>query len=124
MGPDPQLMAPEPCTTAIFEFNHYRIAELKRQVSYHMWQQNAMGWVSATDCLCALLWIAVMRARARRLGSGDISKFTTAVDARSRVGRPMPDYMGNLIVAATAEMTVEQLIGRENYLKLAGFRIP
>lgn len=61
-----------------------------------------------------------MRARAHRLHGDTEVKFTTAVDARSRVRKPLTDYMGNLTVAAMAKGTIGELIGRQSYGILRG----
>ncbi|OIW30313.1 hypothetical protein CONLIGDRAFT_363553 [Coniochaeta ligniaria NRRL 30616] len=116
--------APKPCTTVIFEFKHSRIKELKHQVMYHLKQRGVEDWVSTTDCLCGLIWVAVMRTRAYRLPQQTEVKFTTAVDARSRVSQPLPEYMGNLIVAAMAKTTLGELIGQQYYRNIHGLGTP
>lgn len=70
-------------------------------------------WVSTTDCLCAMLWLAIMRARCWRLGRNATARFTTAVDARRRLSNPLPNYFGNLIVAAVATMSINELVQPE-----------
>lgn len=107
-------------TTVILNFKHSTMMELKRQVMYILQKDVVGDWVSTTDCLCALIWVAVTRARSQYLRSASVTKFTTAVDARRRVSKPLPDYFGNLIVAATAEKTIEDLVGLQATQTLAG----
>lgn len=116
--PDPD--APRSLSWVIFEFKHSRIQLLKEQVSYLLEQIDCSTWVSTTDCICGLIWVAVMRARAHRLDARAEVKFTTAVDARGRVTQPVTDYMGNLTVAAMAKYTLEDLIGKRRHGLLNG----
>lgn len=83
-------------------------------------QSGSEDEVSITDCICGLIWVAVMRVRAHRLHGGVEVKFRTVVDARSRVSRPLTNYMGNLTVDARAKTTLEDLIGRESCMILRG----
>ncbi|KAL1641541.1 hypothetical protein SLS58_006047 [Diplodia intermedia] len=76
------------------------------------------------DCLCAVIWIGLMRARWQRgRGAGkadagealephETTRFNIAVDARRRLQPPLPDtYMGNAFVVAVAQARVEDVIG-------------
>lgn len=61
------------------------------------------GWVSTNNCLNALIWVAVLRARAANLSSTDTVKFAVAVDVRNRVDPPVPnEYLRNTVLFALA----------------------
>lgn len=141
------------------------ITMLKSEVVHAVVKEGGyLGWLSSTDCLCGLIWVAILRARASRLildedriqrefslsnltmedkirkdvlGQGTRVRreihmrkeaktpagwvrFTTAVDARRRVSRPLPEYMGNLVVAAVAESTLTNIIGERELDDLRG----
>lgn len=159
LAPPPRQDGPSPCTTLVFEFKHSMITKLKSEVIHAAVKERGyLGWLSSTDCLCGLIWVAILRARASRLnldedntrrglsfsnlsmedkirkdvlGQGpqvrreakspaEWVRFTTAVDARRRVSRPLPEYMGNLVVAAVAESTLARIIGVRELDNLRG----
>ena len=100
-------------TTRILILQASAVQALEQAVKKHLKATaGAKAWVTTTDCLAGLVWVAVARARKARLDSSDVMKFGSAVDFRSRMDPPLrPDYFGNAIVHAIATATVSELIG-------------
>ena len=108
---DVDLDAPRPATARILTFSAAKIETLKAAVSQQLPLVAEIGaWVSTYDCLAALIWVAVVRARQHRLGPGTKVKFGMAVDIRSKTDPPLSvDYFGNAIVHTLTASTVAEL---------------
>lgn len=105
------LAAPRPSTARVLAFSASKIDHLKSAVTQQLPLVAEPGaWVSTTDCLAALIWIAVIRSRQNRLSPGTKVKFGMAVDIRSKTDPPLSvDYFGNAIVHTLTTSTVAEL---------------
>ncbi|EKG19587.1 Transferase [Macrophomina phaseolina MS6] len=91
-------------TGRVFSFASATLVALKAAVMEHMRAAGQPGWVSTNNCLNALIWLGVLRARARRLGDNATAKFAAAVDLRGRVDPPVPhEYLRNTVLFALAQ---------------------
>lgn len=101
----------EKCTRILI-FTASNLAILKEQVTQLI---PANTWVSTSDCLTALIWVAIMRARKSRLPESGTARFTFAVDARNKVSPPlMKEYIGNAIVHTVATCPLSALVAGES----------
>lgn len=98
-------------TARILSFSATKVEGLKASVTQQLPLVAEIGaWVSTTDCIAALVWIAVVRARQHRLEPSTEVKFGTAVDIRSKADPPLaPEYFGNAIVHTLTKATVAEL---------------
>ena len=105
------LNAPSPATARVLTFSATKIEFLKTAVTQQLPLVAEIGaWVSTYDCLAALIWVAVIRAREHRLAPGTKVKFGMAVDIRSKTDPPLSaDYFGNAIVHVLTTSTVAEL---------------
>lgn len=108
---DIDLDAPRPTTVRVLTFSAAKLEALKAAVTQQLPLVAEIGaWVSTYDCLAALIWAAVVRARQHRLPVGTKVKFGMAVDIRSKIDPPLPaEYFGNAIVHTLTTATVEEL---------------
>ncbi|GME28926.1 hypothetical protein GTA08_BOTSDO12836 [Neofusicoccum parvum] len=86
---------------------------------------GAVTYVSTTDCVCALMWVAIMRTRYTRgrinqsmnehhklLKAEEETRFNIAVNARRRLTLSLyDDYIGNAIVVTVAKAKVGEIVG-------------
>ncbi|KAB5575516.1 hypothetical protein GE09DRAFT_1215287 [Coniochaeta sp. 2T2.1] len=123
--PRNDTLPPKPYTQAVLEFKNVTVRQLHSRVKYFLEEIDSPYEVSRVECFCGLLWVAIMRTRAHRLSKDTVVRFTTAVDARNRVGRAVKEdwlplwYMGNFSVAAVAKTTLGNLIGDEEHRALS-----
>lgn len=105
------LNAARPATVRILTFSASRMETLKAAVTQQLPHVAEIGaWVSTYDCLAALIWVAVVRARQHRLQPGTKVKFGMAVDIRTKTDPPLSiDYFGNAIVHTLTTSTVAEL---------------
>ncbi|WYZ41223.1 hypothetical protein EsH8_V_000118 [Colletotrichum jinshuiense] len=89
-----------------------RLNRLKEEVDAILAKQGDGRWVSKMDCLGAWCWLAIMRARLPRVDVKAKTKFSTAVNVRSRLRPPLPEtFFRNMTVNVVATSTVERLLG-------------
>lgn len=93
-----------------------KVSNLKRAVNRIVGEEFPGAWITTTDCICALVWVAVMRARYHRLPADAITTFTTAVDARKRVHGIPSTFFGNMFVQAHARAILGELVGARKRL--------
>ena len=108
---DVNLTAPSVATARILTFSANTVEALKTAVTQQLPLVAELGaWVSTTDCLAALLWVAVIRARQHRLEPFTKVKFGMAVDIRSKADPPLTsEYFGNAICHTLTTATVAEL---------------
>jgi trichothecene 3-O-acetyltransferase len=101
--------------TRLFQFSSKSLAELKSDVTRNIVtadDPSLPSWVSTNDCLTALLWSCVTRARLSRLGdsSEQSSRLGMAVNGRRHLSPPVPaTYLGNVNYFGTASIPMESL---------------
>ncbi|GAM90453.1 hypothetical protein ANO11243_084970 [Dothideomycetidae sp. 11243] len=99
--PESTAHAPQPtCQWAYFDVSAASMKALKSRASLDI----ESGFVSTDDCLSALLWQSVLRARSVRLPDGQKSTLGRAVDARRYVGvdKSYPGFVQNMVYAGIA----------------------
>ena len=108
------------CTSSVFSISLARVYALRDQIlKPHDEAKPATSQSLSTNTLvCALLWSAVTRARARRNQSllDNLSRLVMAVDGRRRItepsfSRPGDPYLGNTVLYSLAKLPVKQLTG-------------
>jgi trichothecene 3-O-acetyltransferase len=85
------------------------LMKLKESVVAHL--RNPINeWVSMNDCLAALLWSAITRARLPNLSTSTTSSFAVAVDVRGRTAPPLsPTFAGAAVVHSIAISNIPAL---------------
>ncbi|KAF2089778.1 hypothetical protein K490DRAFT_62652 [Saccharata proteae CBS 121410] len=98
----------------IFTFSSARISGLKEAVLSRIRRDSVDSseprWASTFDCLAALIWTYVTRARSHHVHTNTHTKLGVAVNIRSKIEPSLPDnYFGNAAMSAPAETTFKQL---------------
>ena len=107
--------APE-TTGRIFKFSSERIQTLKAQLNATLQtlvpDPSHRRWVSSNDCVAALVWSHVTRARRPHLDAFSDSRLGVAVNIRSKMDPPLsPSYFGNAALYTVAQLPIAALVG-------------
>ncbi|KAF2460417.1 transferase family-domain-containing protein [Lineolata rhizophorae] len=99
-------------------------AELKAKVMDHIKNSDDYRpgwWVSTMDCVAALIWILVTRARAPHLDHTVETKIGMTMDVRKKLNLPS-DYFGNAVLFTFTSLPVKHLVdeARPFYALVAG----
>ncbi|KAI1842648.1 hypothetical protein JX266_011110 [Neoarthrinium moseri] len=91
------------------------ISELKHRVNYCVRRRTlSSAWVSTIDCISALMWVYISRARLVSFKKKtDATVFTTAVSIRDRLGNTVePTQFGNLFSTVAVEKFIQEVVPR------------
>lgn len=108
----PRLARPStPCVGRILTFTAAEVQRLKNEVSKLVSAEHGdKTFVSTNDCVCALIWTAVMTARRPRLSADAVAKFSFAVGTRAKIEPKLPaTYTGNAMVNVVALAPIDDL---------------
>lgn len=98
-------------TCSVFFFSLQRLESLKCQIvsNHYLEQSGHEPFVSTLDCLCAIVWKAVIRAR--RLPVNDkVSRLAIPVSVRGKVDPAVPQpFFGNACVLSIASLPIGSL---------------
>ncbi|KAH6654215.1 transferase family-domain-containing protein [Truncatella angustata] len=96
------------------------VAEMKRRITIHIHDHfpDEDRWVSSIDCICAMLWVYISRAR---LLEGDSTTiFTTAVNARGKfIDEVVKSYFGNMFTTVSLRTKARHIVPKPSYDKLS-----
>lgn len=114
----PSPVAKHLATGRIFTFSVAKIQDLKKRLTARLAgsPQGAYrcGWISTMDCIAALVWVHVTRARWPHLNWHGHSRFGIAVNIRSKMDPPLPkDYSGNAAWYNFAKLQISRLVGED-----------
>ncbi|CAL0301493.1 unnamed protein product [Lupinus luteus] len=103
----------EPLRERIFSFSYDSIQKLKARVNQRSLSENDSGYcvfeISSFQCLCALVWRAVTRAR--KLPETKTTTFRMAVNIRHRIEPKLSDsYFGNAIQGIASRAVVGDVL--------------
>lgn len=110
--PPPSSTAAGPPTARIFTIPTAHLTRLKSIITAHIaTTDQPHHWVSTHDTLCALLWTAILRARAPRLHPTTTpSVFCCTVNTSPKHPTFPPTYFGNAVAWATATVPLSTLL--------------
>ncbi|GME44545.1 Transferase [Neofusicoccum parvum] len=105
----------------ILHFTRSRLAALKAAGA----PRDGARWVSTNDCVTALMWRSVLRARLARHGvaaddAGRRVRLMHSLDARDHIRPPVPAaYPGNSISFSCVERSVRDVLAAETFPDVA-----
>jgi hypothetical protein len=106
-------------TNRLFVFSNARLKQLKESLMAHL-PDPVNEWVSTNDCLAALLWSTITRARLPNIFASNTSSFAVAVDVRKRANPPLsPTYAGAAVVHSIATSDIPVLTDASTPSQLA-----
>lgn len=91
---------------AYYQFSESALRALKTSISSTL--PNSTPFVSTDDCICALLWRSLARARLTRLNESTNLKFLRQVDVRKYLEIPAT-YPGNVVTSVVESLTLGEL---------------
>lgn len=91
---------------AYFAFSASRLRLLKQSVTSTL--PGSTLFVSTDDCICALLWQSLARARLERVGPTAPLNFVRQVDVRKHLGIPNT-YPGGMVTSVTDSLSLAKL---------------
>ena len=108
--------------TAIIRIPARAITCLKNNLTQMLKESDGTAFISSVDCISALLFVTMLRARYERLQTEPTKSyvqehktpahFSTAVNAR-RLPQVPNDYFGNMFTTAAATFDIEDFVPRE-----------
>ena len=112
---------PPRATTRVLTFAASTIDTLKADVTAHVHRiAGPDAWVSTFNCVAALVWVAVVRARRARVPPSATVRLGCAVDIRQKHSPRLPsEYFGNAIVHTVAVATASELLDHSSSLDAA-----
>lgn len=115
--PPETKVQPVELSQTIFHFPTSRLTQLKASAIFH----EADQWVSTNDCITALMWRAMTRARLPHCNDpAQRVHMHQAVDIRAYNDPPMhPAYPGNTVSISYVESTVERLLSSDTFASVA-----
>lgn len=95
--------------TKVVAFTAAKVAKMRELIGCILEAPGAAP--SERACLLALVWIAVIRIREKRLAPQTLTKFGVQVDLRPQLKPPVEHgYLGNLFSSAIAQTRVQDLV--------------
>ena len=94
----------------LFKLTSSMLVRLKAAMSTHL--GDLTNWVSTNDCVSALIWMCVIRARATEasFANDQMTKLGQACNGRRKLSPELLDYLGNVNLYAVASFRACDMI--------------
>lgn len=119
----PNVGLPYPVSARVFTFPHSRLHALKEALNEIVGIPEKF-WVSTNDCINAMLWLYVTRARVEEIGGIPNTTYFTPVNIRSTIFKKPIDsqrkikarneYLGNATMLAQVTYPLHAFLGSSN----------